>query len=386
MANRALRVVVVGAGVGGLALARGLVASGHEVSVLEKAPSLRLAGAAVSIWFNGAAALGRLGVSLASHGQRIDRLDIRRPDGRVLAAFDAARLAGRFGVQAVTIPRRDLLERLAAGLPRSVLHFDVRCLAASQDEREAIVELEDGTTLSADLVVGADGWRSVVRPALGHVAPLRPQGIGAWQIMIPMPEIAAGHDFLYMVGREGGLRAGFMPAGHGLVQSWFDTAWEYDKARPEEILPRLRSAFAAWPAPSGEVLEAASEADVELWQYVSRAVPKTLGRGRLVLVGDAAHTMPPYLAQGANQALEDAWVLSDQLARGTPVSVAVQNYSSLRRRKLAMVSGLATSPVAASSMKWVDRLTPRAGAPERLTTALYARFFRTISSTLSSKG
>src|SRR5207302_2833691 len=113
-----LRVVVVGGGVGGLALARGLHAQGQHVTVVEAAYALRTSGATVQIWFNGMAALRNLGISLDGIGQRIDLLEGRCWDGSARSEVNAALLARRFGVPAVTIARRRLLEHLAEGLPQ----------------------------------------------------------------------------------------------------------------------------------------------------------------------------------------------------------------------------------------------------------------------------
>jgi len=376
-----LRVVVVGAGIGGLALARGLVQEGHEVIVLEKAPALRTSGAAISVWFNGMEALRRLGVSPDGLGQRIDRLVLRRPQGRLLAAIDAAKLAGRFGVEAATVPRRVVLERLAEGLPDGVVRFGAECKDVELDPGRPRVTLADGTVVDGDLVVGADGWRSVVRAALGADEPVRYLGVGAWQMLVQMPaSLSASHDFLYLIGAEG--RAGFMAAGAGLFQSWFDVPWTEGAPRPDSVRSLLSHRFASWPSPVPEVLAAATEDDIELWHYAHRRVPESLGRGRVVLVGDAAHTMPPYLAQGANQALEDAWILTTQLRSSADPAHAVRTYGDKRRRKAAAVSHLAVSSLAGGQLRWLDRVTPAGGLPIGLSTALYGYFIRAASSVL----
>ena len=135
-----MRVVVVGAGIAGLALAGSLQRRGHEVTVLEEAGELRTGGAAIAIWHNGAAALQRLGADIAAQGRVIELLEIWTCKGRVVGRVDAARLSRQHGVEAVTIPCEGLLlEVLAAQVRPGTIAFAAPCQRVRQAEGSATV-------------------------------------------------------------------------------------------------------------------------------------------------------------------------------------------------------------------------------------------------------
>ena len=277
-----------------------------------------------------------------------------------------------------------MLELLVEELPEGVVTFGMACRRVTQGDTHATVELEDGRALEADLVVGADGYRSVVRTALCDLSPIRRLGTTAWQNLGSGPTpFADGHRSVYFV--EGRLRAGFMPAGDGLLQSWFDVP-DTAGVDQDNVGEELRRLFRGWPSPAPEVLESAGSSAFEPWEYLHRSVPKALGARRLVLIGDAAHPMPPYLAQGANQALEDAWVLTREVVRGRSPAEAIKAYCRLRRRRVAFVSRFAVSPLAAGSLSWLGHIGPRSGPPTALTTAIYGGFFRASRNVLSASG
>ncbi|MFD0633431.1 NAD(P)-binding protein [Catenulispora yoronensis] len=119
-----MRILIAGAGIGGLAAARALIADGHEVSVYERADELRTSGSALTLWSNGTAVLHALGVPREGLGAPLDVLAVQRGrDGRQLMAVDVARAAARYGHPHLSMPRRDLIHRLAEGLPPGTVHF-----------------------------------------------------------------------------------------------------------------------------------------------------------------------------------------------------------------------------------------------------------------------
>jgi FAD-dependent urate hydroxylase len=346
--------------------------------VVEEADSLRTSGATVQIWFNGMAALRDLGVSLEGLGQRIDVVEGRCSDGTVSSVVDAAGLARHFGVPGVTIARGRLLARLAEVLPEGDLQFGRACRAVVQDGEHAAVEFADGGTLTADLVVGADGHRSAVRATLVGDGPATLTGWAAWQGLIEnvLPQASASRS-LYIIGKAG--MCGLMPVPEGLLHWWFETPWPPGARRPPSVLTMLKEQFGSWASPVPEVLGALSGTEVELWPYVHHHVPRAFGDGQVVLVGDALHAMPPTMAQGANQGLEDAWVLSRELAKAPDIASALRRYQRARRLRVTFVSGMSRlSPVHRLHGYW-----PRVTFPSRLATLAWGSLIRGVSNTLS---
>ncbi|MCO1653669.1 FAD-dependent oxidoreductase [Pseudonocardia humida] len=350
-------VLIVGAGVGGLALARGLVADGHRVRVLERAPSLRAGGAAVTLASNGTAALAGLGVALDGTGTPLDRLDFGDHTGRPTSAVDLRVPRERTGFGFVSVSRQELVARIAEGLPEGTVRFGRRVEDVRVRGGRAVVEA-DGACLDADVVVGADGQGSAVRRAVLGGPPARDAGWATWQGLSPvLPELAGGHRGRCLVGPAGFV--GLLPAGSGRLQWWFDVRRGAADPLPGSPVAMLRERFAGYAEPVGRLLAAVTDADVALYPHVLHRVPDAWGAGPTTLLGDAAHAFPPSQAQGANQALEDAWLLRRAL-RGGAVVPALRDYERRRARRVRRVSRLAASQV-----------TNR--PPARVVAALYRR-------------
>ncbi|WP_026119495.1 FAD-dependent oxidoreductase [Nocardiopsis ganjiahuensis] len=337
-----MRVVIVGAGVGGLALARGLSDQGHEVEVHERSPEPREGGAGLGLHSNGTAALKALGVDLGGIGRRIDGLENRAPSGRVRYTLDVDAVRDHYGFECRTVPRRELLELIAAGLPEGTVRYGRICTRVRVNPDGTVSALfGDGSSATGDVVVGADGIRSAARRDLWDGDPARPTGWASWQALTPVPVgLAAGTVAAVVQGRQG--MCGIMPAGDGLVQWWFDVRWRPDIPRPASPVGVLRRLFGDWTDPDVRtVLQHAKDEDLGLFEHVRHRVPKVWGKGGATLLGDAAHSFPPFTAQGADQALEDAWALSlalsDEGAEADPAA-ALRRYESARRGPAALAA------------------------------------------------
>ena len=375
-----MRVVVAGAGIGGLAVARGMERVGHECAVYEQAEALRVSGAAVTLWPNGIAALSRLGVSVDGLGRRMDRLEIRSAQGRRISVIDGTRLARRFGVPAIVVPRRQLIEHLAEGLSPNTVHFGQGCVGVRQDGAGAILEVDNGELVAGDLVVAADGHRSAVRTSLLGGGPAEPTGWAEWQGLSRFADqFTDGYSSLSLVDKDGA--CALMPAGEGLLQWWFAVRWAPDTPRPPSVVSMLRDRFGSWISPVPELLETLSDDGINFWPYVRHRVPKSLATGRVVLVGDAAHAMPPTFGQGANQTLEDAAVLTAQI-RNESVASAVRGYDRARRHRAAAVSRLALrSPAQDAQTPWARFTT----IPPTPFTWFFGSFLWAVSNSLRQR-
>jgi FAD-dependent urate hydroxylase len=380
-----MKVLISGAGIGGLAAARALIADGREVTVFEQAAELRHGGAAVTLWSNGTGVLSELGVSLDKVGAPIDVLETRDHRGKLLVSIDVAQAAARHGHPHVCLPRARLLELLASGLPAGTIAFGraARSAEAPAEEDAAAappaavrVTFADGGTADGDLLVAADGRGSAVRDRLWGGDPGRPTGWATWQGISPLPsEITASHRSVLFVGKPG--TCGLMPAGDGLLQWWFDLRWTPGTPPPAKPLAMLRERFADWAPPVREVLAAVTDDETGFFPHVRHPVPRTWGSGRITVIGDAAHSFPPTRAQGANQALEDAWALAAALRQAateqTGTETALRAFEGARSRKASVVARQAGSEDYNRYGAMLSRLIP---GP--LATRYYTRWLRQI--------
>ncbi|WP_246149427.1 FAD-dependent oxidoreductase [Nonomuraea turkmeniaca] len=365
----------------GLAAARGLIAAGHEVLVLEQARGLRLGGGAITLWCNGTAILEDLGVDLEGTGQRLTTLCLRTAGGRQVLEFDLEALAQRFGSAARVIPRGSLITLLESGLPEGTVRFGARVTHLQADSDGVQVKTETGQEYSGDFLVGADGVHSQVRALVlgGDQAALT--GAAIWQGLTPAP-FDPGSTTTLMVGRQGDF--GFMGAGDGLMQWFFDVPWSPGAPPEDKPLEMLRRQFAGWGSPVEQVLASLEDGDAEVFPHTRHKIPCRWGEGRCVLLGDAAHGMPPVMAHGTNQALEDVATLVDCLGTVPNPTAVVRVYSSKRRRQAALASTIASRALAVSGPRTLmqsEYLMRMNGAtPPRLATRGFGHLLRVLSS------
>ncbi|OPC83687.1 monooxygenase [Embleya scabrispora] len=332
--------IVVGAGPGGLAAATALHRKGWSVVVLERSATLEPIGAAIAIAPNGLRALDTIdaGVPLRACAAIRGAATLRRPDGRVLAPTSGEAFTARFGEPMVLAARAELMRVLLAGLPADALRTGTTVLTVTPGDadRRATVSTAD-ETLTADLVVAADGIRSPIRRAVfpEHPGP-RYAGFTTWRAIVPAMDITPGETW----GR--GLVFGAMPLADGRVY-WYATAnrpagaTHGDAAGERAELLRLYRDF---HEPVGDLIAAAPAEHILHLDVHEMATPLPAHhRGRVVLIGDAAHAMTPNLGQGGNQALEDAIELADVLS-GATASAVVDALPGYSRRRVARTSAV----------------------------------------------
>src|SRR3954451_4644854 len=342
MTQPQLTVVIIGGGIGGLFAANALIARGFDVSVYEQAPALGEVGAGVFLTPNSVRQLQRVGL-----GPQVERWGARvghgshyfRRDGAPIAPVQVTDSSGwnaTFGMH-----RADLVEMLAAALPADVVHTGHRCTGFAQSADAARVCFGKGAGAKAAIVTSADAIHSELRQ---YVAPpSRPvfHGSVAYRGTLPHHLIAdwpadrwlmwlgKSKHFLTFPVRAGELinYVGFVPADEEMKESW---------SAPGDP-DVLRREFAGWDPRIGSLLSAVEH--TFRWALYDREPLPTWSRGRLTLLGDAAHPMLPHLGQGANQSIEDGMALATILARATTATApaALLAYEQLRRERVALV-------------------------------------------------
>ena len=342
MAAARPKVVVVGGGIGGLFAANALIAHGLAVSVYEQAPALGEVGAVVFLTPNSVRQLHRVGLGPAveTWGARVGPgSHYFRHDGAPIAPVQVTDSSGwnaTFGMH-----RADFVDFLAQALPASVVHTGHRATSFVQDGDQTRVSFANGAIAEGDVVIGADGIHSELRPYV--FPPSRPvfHGSVAYRGVVEHARIpdwpadrwlmwlGKGKHFLSFPVRAGKLinYVGFVPADQEMNESW---------SAPGDP-DVLRGEFAGWEARIERLLQQVQK--TFRWALYDREPLPTWTKGRLSLLGDAAHPMLPHLGQGANQSIEDGMALATILARADRESApaALAAYERLRRERVAAV-------------------------------------------------
>ncbi len=335
-----LKVIVVGAGMGGLATAIALRQAGYEVEVYDRVQELKPAGAGISLWSNGVKVMNRLGLGqeIAQIGGPMNRMTYISKTGETLTDFSLAPLVEAVGQHPYPVSRTDLQQMLLTALGEEHVQLSARCVAIEQTEDQATAIFEDGSRASGDVVVGADGTHSVVREhVLGHATQRRYAGYVNWNGLVKADEkLADKESWVIYVGD--GQRASMMPVGGDRFYFFFDKPLDYDIEPPANLQTELANHFEGWAEPVQRLIaqldpKATNRVKIHDIDPLSAFV-----KGRVALIGDAGHSATPDLGQGGCQAFEDAWVLANSLlTTNLGVADALKRYEGLRRDRTADV-------------------------------------------------
>jgi 2-polyprenyl-6-methoxyphenol hydroxylase-like FAD-dependent oxidoreductase len=326
-----VKVLVVGAGIGGLATVSALRRDGHEVEVYERATALEEVGAGLSMAPNALAALDRLhvGEEVRRRGGIARRILVRSCSGTILSDIDAK---GR-DWEVVGVHRADLQQVLMRAAGHVLLGSEV--VGFTDDGTSVALRLENGHVAEGDILIGADGIRSTVRGALHGPEPLRYAGYFGWRAAIEFSDPSIENTFSETWGPR--FRVGLVTLGRGRLY-WFVS----ERAPEAEPLPPdpeayFREYLSGWHDPIPAVVAATPEGAMTRLPIHDRPPARRWGRGRVTLLGDAAHPMTPNLGQGAAQALEDAVVLGEMLRRHDDAIGGLRAYEAARIPRTTMI-------------------------------------------------
>lgn len=345
-----MKTLIAGAGLGGLTAAACLLKRGHEVEVYEQAPELGEVGAGIQLSANSVKVLDTLGLRA-----QLDAVSVR-PLAYEFRRFDTGEMLHRVplneddthervhGTPYYHVHRRDLHAMLAGvvqGLDAGCIRLSSRTTGFAERGTGVDLELADGRRAAGDVLVGADGIKSVVRSLI--IGPAKPvyTGQAAWRATVPaerLPAAAArpvvtvwcgprNHAVIYML--RGGTLLNFVGCHE---RDWEEESWTARRPWAE-----LQQDYAGWHPEVQTIIDAMDHDECYRWALNSRKPQERWSTSRATLLGDAVHPTLPYMAQGANMAIEDAAVLARCLDGGEPVPDALRRYERNRAPRTARI-------------------------------------------------
>ena len=346
---QAQRVLIVGGGIGGLTAALALSRAGHSVQLYEQAPAFGEIGAGIMLTPNATRVLRHFGL-----GAPLDRSGMRPPASRYRRFDDAALmgdapLAGvmesTHGAPWLHIHRSDLLDALLAAVRArggTELYAGHRAAGCAQDGASVSVQFGNGVSAAGDLVVACDGVRSTVREQLVEHAQARFRGQVAWRALAPaagLPERVTDRASVVWIGEDRHI-VQYVLRGGSLVnyvaiaaqREWVEEGWN----RPAP-LEEVQKEFAGWHGDVQSLLRATPAGALYKWGLFDRDPLEQWVHGRVALLGDAAHPMLPFMAQGSAMAIEDAVILARCIDAFDDLDAALARYQAVRRERTARV-------------------------------------------------
>jgi len=306
---------IVGAGAAGLALATFLADAGIKAEILEKSEAPSTLGSGITLQGNALRILSQLGLweEISEHGYAFNDLGLRapNPEGTVLAILEDVQTGGpelpaTFGMYRPKLAAIMRERALAAGV---VISYGQTVNTVQELGHGVRLTTEDGAVKEYDLLVGADGIHSTVRRAIGITAEPQPTGMGIWRAFVPRPAEVVRTDLTY-----GGscFIAGYCPTGQQDMYAYLvERAQDRHDQKDTTIMAELAANYGG---PWNEIQQSLiNGAPVNYTHFTQHVVDGDWHRGHTVIIGDAAHSCPPTIAQGAAMALEDAAVLAELL-------------------------------------------------------------------------
>lgn len=333
-----MKVIVVGAGVGGTSAGIALQRLGHEVVIYDQMRENRPVGAALSLWPNGVKVLNWLGLGdevAALGGDMADMVYLDGHTGETMCDFSLAPVTAQTGQKPYPVARADLQALLMERFGLDGIHLGKRLTDVSDDGTTVTATFADGTTDTADMLIGADGARSIVRDYVqpDGAPPIEREYSGYTNLngLVPVSE-TIGRATAWTTYVAEGKRAAVMPIAGDRFYFWFDIPQPSGLPYERGDLTPLLEAFGDWAPGVQELVSAIDPATslnrVEIWDITPF---DTWTKGRVAILGDAAHNTAPDIGQGACSALEDAFALGIAFATNTlDVADTLRRYAAMR--------------------------------------------------------
>ena len=331
-----LKVIIIGAGIGGLTAGIALKQAGYEVEIYDRVRELRPIGAGISLWSNGVKVLNRLGLGaeIAAIGGKMERMEYRTRTGELLNDISLFPLIEAVGQRPYPVARADLQNMLLKAYGESIT-LGARCVGVEDDESGVTAIFEDGTQARGDLLVAADGIHSILRQYVLDTEFIpKYGGYVNWNGLVPAsPDLAPLDTWAIYVGEH--KRASMMPVANDRFYFFFDVPLpKGTSSSPADYQQELTDHFQGWADPVQRLIQQIDPQKTARLEIHDMGPIDRYVRGRVALLGDAAHATCPDLGQGGCQAMEDGWVLAQYLlTTNLSVQDALQRYETERKAR-----------------------------------------------------
>lgn len=334
-----LKVVVIGAGIGGLTTGIALRQTGFEVEVYDRVRELRPAGAGISLWSNGVKVLNRLGLGekMAQIGGQMDRMQYLTKIGELLNDIDLQPLVEEVGQRPYPVARTDLQQMLLDAYPGEV-KLNHKCIGVEEDAQGVTAIFENGHRTTGDLLVAADGIHSILRQyVLGEEIQPRYGTYVNWNGLVPASEdLAPKNSWAIYVGDH--KRVSMMPVAGDRFYFFFDVPLPKGTPVNPDYQTDLAQHFQGWAQPVQLLIERLDSSTTNRVEIHDVGPLNGMVRGKVALLGDSAHATCPDLGQGGCQAMEDGLVLTQcLLTTNLGVEYALQRYEAERKERTGIV-------------------------------------------------
>ena len=333
-----MEIAIIGAGMGGLTTGIALKKFGHQVTIYEQAEQILPVGAAISLWSNGVKCLNYLGLTeqvAKLGGQMNDLAYIDGLNGEVMTQFSLAPLIEEVGQRPYPVSRAELQNMLMDAFGRQDIQLGKRMVSIEDKGQHVEIGFQDGSTVSAALLIGADGTHSMTRQyVLGKQVERRYAGYVNWNGLVEISEdLAPAQQWTTFVGE--GKRASLMPVAEHRFYFFFDVPLPagLENQRSEyKIL--LKQYFSGWCSQVQRLIDSIDEQKTNRVEIHDIEPFTQFYKGRVVILGDAAHSTTPDIGQGGCQAMEDAVYLARALQINTlGLEDALKRYQNKRNER-----------------------------------------------------
>ena len=362
--------IIIGAGIGGLTTAIALAKKDFDITVYEQADEIREVGAGIWVAPNGLKIYEKLGIvqDIISAGKMLEKISVVDLHKKPMSVVDGAKIRAKHKYSTLALHRAALQKILASFIPEGKIVLSKKFKSYQQTDESIAAEFEDGSAAEADFIINAAGLKSNARERIQPDSDLRYSGQTCWRFVTDFDLPKEVEAEMYEIwGNEKGLRAAYSKINDTQVYCYITHYQPAGGADNRQTLKTdLLNLCADFPAIIKDLISSCDENVIirtDLFDF--KPISKWTD-GRLVLIGDAAHATTPNLGQGACQAIEDAYVIAEELSRTNEIGEAFKNFQSKRIEKATAITNMSwqfaqltnTTGLTKSLIKTVMWLTP----------------------------